>query len=199
MKKQRRFPIHNVPLHFKSSFMKDNLGKNNTIFIGSSTDIFSEYVENDWLLNVFCKAIAYNNIYFLQTKNPIRCLFHLDDFIPQKFILSTTIETNRHFAEMGNTPPPKSRALAMKNIPKEYRRMVTIEPIMKFDLKSLVKMVLSLNPEQINIGADTGNNNLWEPTAKETINLIETLKKETKVFIKPNLERIIGGCYDELK
>jgi len=195
MKKMRRFPVHNVPLHYKSNYMKDNLGKNNFIFIGSSTDIFANEVKNDWLLNVFCKAISYNNTYLLQTKNPLRYLLHLDDLIPQKFILSTTIETDRYYTDMGKTPPAKSRALAMKNLPKEYRRMVTIEPIMKFNLKTLVKLVLSFKPEQINIGADSGCNDLYAPTIGETIKLIETLKKETTVYIKPNLEKIIGGCY----
>ena len=195
MKKMRRFPVHNVPLHYNKNYLNDNLGENNFIFIGSSTDMFCVSVKNDWLLDVFCKANWYNNTYLLQTKNPIRYLSYLDDINPRKFTLSTTIETNYNNKFMGKTPLTNDRALAMKKIPKEYRRMITIEPIMYFNLRSLVKLVLSFNPEQINIGADTGNNSFSEPSAKETIKLIETLKKETKVYIKPNLKRIIGGYY----
>jgi hypothetical protein len=96
--------------------------------------------------------------------------------------------------EMNNSPSPKSRALAMKNLPNEYRRMVTIEPIMKFDLKSLSDMVLLFNPKQINIGADSGNNSLWEPSQKEIIKLIDYLEKYTKVILKPNLSRILKAA-----
>lgn len=182
-------------VHFDKSELKTNLGENNFIFIGSSIDIFAENIKNDWLLNTFTKAISYNNRYLLQTKNPLGYHAYLEDLIPSKFILSTTIETNKHlYPYMGNTPSPKSRALAMKNIPKEYRRMVTIEPIMYFNLKSLVNMVLSFNPEQINIGANTGKIVLPEPSWRETRKLIETLEKYTKVVLKPNLFRLLKAA-----
>jgi len=189
---RKHYPKLNVPLHFKKKYLKDNLGENNYIFIGSSTDIFAKQVENDWLLHTFCKAIGYRNKYLLQTKNPARYLKHLDDFIPAKFILSTTIETNYYFPKiMHNTPTPYARAYNMAALPKEYKRMVTIEPIMKFCLDELVAMVLSVNPEQINIGANTSNNELPEPSGREVQKLIETLEKYTKVLLKPNLSRIL--------
>ena len=53
-------------------------------------------------------------------------------------------------------------------------------------------MVLSIHPEQVNIGADSDNNGLPEPTGKETKKLIETLEKYTTVEIKPNLKRILN-------
>ncbi len=194
MKKLRKqYPQLNAPLHYNKDYLQDNLGQGNFIFIGSSTDIFSHDVKNDWLLDVFCKANWYDNQYLLQTKNPLGYHAYFDDIDSRRFILSTTIESNNFFYKfMGNTEYPSSRALAMKNIFPEYRRMVTVEPIMDFDLTSFIKMLLSFGPEQINIGADTGNNNLPEPSAKKIMRLIKTLKKETKVVIKPNLKRIIG-------
>jgi len=190
---RKQYPKLNEPLHFNRSYLKDNLGENNYIFIGSSTDIFCKQVENDWLLHTFAKAIGYNNKYLLQTKNPIRYLKHLDDFIPSKFVFSTTIETNYFFPKiMNNCPAPYKRIMSMMALPKEYKRMVTIEPIIKFDLTELVAMVLSIHPEQVNIGADSDNNGLPEPTGKETKKLIETLEKYTTVEIKPNLKRILN-------
>jgi DNA repair photolyase len=172
--------------------MKKDLGENNYIFICSSTDIFAKNIPNDWLLNIFCKAIGYRNKYLVQTKNPERILKHLSDLIPQKFILSTTIETNYFFPEnMKNSPMPNERAHYMALIPKEYRRMVTIEPIMKFDLTELVAMVMSFNPDQINIGADSCGHCLPEPSARETQKLIEVLRKYKDVVIKHNLKRIL--------
>jgi DNA repair photolyase len=180
------------PPRFDNTELKTDLGEGNFIFIGSSIDIFAANIENDWLLNTFCKAIGYNNKYLLQTKNPFRYHAYLEDIIPSKFVLSTTIETNKFiYPYMGNTPAPQSRALAMKNIPKEYRRMVTIEPIMYFNLKSLIPLILSFNPEQVNIGANSGGYLLPEPSAKETRKLIEILEKYTKVIQKPNLLRIL--------
>ena len=79
----------------------------------------------------------------------------------------------------------------MNNIPKDYRKMVTIEPIMKFDLSEMVAMVISFDPEQINIGADTLKRGLPEPTAKEVLKLIEVLEKYKRIKIKPNLNRIL--------
>ncbi len=180
--------------HFDKTELKTDLGEGNFIFIGSSIDIFADNIENDWLLNTFYKAMSYRNKYLLQTKNPLKYHFYTDKLTPSKFILSTTIETNHFNAYMGRTPSPESRSLAMKNLPKEYRRMVTIEPIMQFNLKSLVKMILSFNPEQVNIGADSGGHHLPEPSAKETLKLIEALENHTKVIQKPNLSRILKAA-----
>jgi hypothetical protein len=52
-------------------------------------------------------------------------------------------------------------------------------------------MVLSFNPEQVNIGANSGKILLPEPSGRETRKLIETLEKYTKVILKPNLLRIL--------
>jgi len=177
---------------FVESEMKTNLGENNFIFIGSSIDIFGYNIDHRWLADIFCKAIGYKNNYLLQTKNPKRYINYLVDLIPSKFVLSTTIETNYHFPEiMNNSPDPYCRSLAMNNIPKDYRKMVTIEPIMKFDLSEMVAMVMSFDPEQINIGADTLKRGLPEPTAKEVLKLIEVLEKYKRIKIKPNLNRIL--------
>jgi DNA repair photolyase len=182
------------PAHFDISELKTNLGEGNFIFIGSSIDIFADNIENAWLMNTFTKANWYDNKYLLQTKNPFNYHGYFDFIYPKKYILSTTIESNRIMGEMNKSPAPKSRALAMKNLPEEYRRMVTIEPIMYFDLKPMLNLILSFNPEQVNIEADSGNNGLWEPSAKETRRLIEGLEKYTKVILKPNLSRILKGA-----
>jgi len=70
--------------------------------------------------------------------------------------------------------------------------MVTIEPIMDFDLIELVTIIKNIKPEWVNIGADSKGHNLPEPS-KEKINaLIEELKKITEVKIKDNLKRLRG-------
>jgi hypothetical protein len=69
--------------------------------------------------------------------------------------------------------------------------MITVEPIMNFDLKDMVYNILCCNPFQVNIGADSGGNHLPEPMGKEIKNLIRALERYTKVFLKPNLERLM--------
>jgi len=181
------------------SELKTDLGENNFIFIGSSIDIFAENIPYDWLCNnVLCIANSYSangNRYLLQTKNPARYLTLYDDWLnPRHFILSTTIETDLFIPEiMRNSPKPVERAKAMAKLPKEYKRMVTIEPIMKFNLNALIAVVMLFEPEQINIGADSCHKSLPEPTAKEITKLHERLSVFTKVVMKKNLDRILKG------
>ena len=187
------------PPRLVKSELKTDLGENNFIFIGSSTDIFADNIPNDWLCNnVLCIAnsySAYNNKYLLQTKNPARYLKIMNDWLnPKYFILSTTIETDLFHPDiMRNSPPPVDRAQAMAKLPKEYKRMVTIEPIMKFSLNALIAVVMLFEPEQVNIGADSCHKSLPEPSAKEIIKLQERLSIFTKVVMKKNLDRILKG------
>lgn len=69
----------------------------------------------------------------------------------------------------------------------DFDRYVTIEPIMDFDLPKLVELIKMCEPIQVNIGADSGNNNLPEPSA---IDLIEELKQFTTISKKNNLKRL---------
>lgn len=195
MSKRFNLDTQNKPAYFDKKELKTNLGRDNFIFICSSNDLFAENIESDWIQNTFCKAISYkDNHYLLQTKNPKRYLPYLEDWIyPHQFVLSTTIESNYFYPRiMNKSPEPIDRALAMAKLPKIYRRMVTIEPIMAFDLAELVAMIMSFNPDQINIGANTNlQEPIPEPTAKETLKLIEVLEKYKTVVKKSNLKRIL--------
>jgi hypothetical protein len=53
------------------------------------------------------------------------------------------------------------------------------------------EMILSCKPEQVNIGADSGNNHLPEPPAEKAEELIELLAPHTKIHLKSNLRRIL--------
>jgi hypothetical protein len=154
--------------------------------------MFADNVHDDWIIATLCWANMFENKYLLQTKNPARFMNFLWLMKPSKFLLCTTIETNLFFPEiMGRSPSPEIRSNAMAKLPKEYRRMVTIEPIMKFSLKELSYQVLCCQPEQVNIGADTSNNHLPEPSLKEIRELIHVLSRYTKVVLKKNLDRLM--------
>jgi hypothetical protein len=42
----------------------------------------------------------------------------------------------------------------------------------------------------VNIGADSGNNRLPEPSPEKIAALIEALRPYTRVYLKPNLKRL---------
>lgn len=77
--------------------------------------------------------------------------------------------------------------------------MITIEPIMQFDLYVLVCWMDSIRPEWINIGADSKNHHLPEPTDKEVTKLVLELHKRHKILLKSNLQRIsdVSTHFDE--
>jgi hypothetical protein len=172
---------------------KDNLGENNYIFIGSSCDMFAKDIDERWIKRVLHYCCVYpHNTYLLQTKNPSNFLHDIFDFMPyDNFIYCTTIETNRE-NNLYNAPERKYREIAIMGINRNRRVMITIEPIMDFDLIEFRDMLYRMNPIQINIGADSGHNNLPEPSKEKVLQLIKELKKlKLKVFLKDNLQRLI--------
>jgi hypothetical protein len=62
---------------------------------------------------------------------------------------------------------------------------------MDFDLSRIVAMIKRCNPQQVNIGADTGHNNLPEPPKEKILELISALEEFTTVKQKTNLKRLL--------
>jgi hypothetical protein len=107
-------------------------------------------------------------------------------------VVCTTIETNRWYPEiMNNSPHPHDRASAMSLFP--YHVYVTIEPVIDFDVDDMASLIMSCNPQQVNIGADSGENGLPEPPYEKIQELISLIDVHTKVVLKDNLSRLQGG------
>jgi len=181
------------PLHLDERELKTNLGSGNFIFVGSSTDMFADktidVVDCHCIESVLKKMSEHNNSYLLQTKNP-KGLYWFKDYLPEKTVVCTTIETNRWYPEvMNECPSTQMRAYWIAKIGKPC--YVTIEPIMDFDLKEMVEVIKSCKPIQVNIGSDSGNNNLPEPSKEKLLALVEELKKFTVIAKKSNLERLL--------
>jgi DNA repair photolyase len=175
-------------LHFDEKELKTNLGENNFIFVGSSCDMFAKHIPDIWIKKVLAKCLLHKNKYLFQTKNPKR-FFEFDVHYPEDYILGITLETNRE-NNLDNTPMRSTRVDWFSDLNKGIRRMVTIEPIMDFDLRVLATWIKKIKPEFVNIGADSGNNNLPEPSKEKIEALIKELRKFTKVNLKDNLKRI---------
>lgn len=176
-------------LRFDKSELTTDLGKDNFIFVGSSTDMFARNVGELWINATLRHIKKFNrNTYLFQSKNPMRFLIFKEMF-PSDIVLGTTIETNRDTSSFSKAPNLVSRINAMFDIP--FRKMVTIEPIMDFDLNELAEIIKYINPEWVNIGADSKGHNLPEPSTEKILSLIQGLKVFTNVKIKGNLERLL--------
>jgi len=175
------------PVRLDEKEFKTDLGSGNTIFVGSSTDMFAADIPAEWIQRVIDHCKKFENTYLFQTKDPERYWYF--DF-PQNFILGTTIETNRKYPCMGNTPHPLDRARAMAKL--KNKKFVTIEPILDFDIAQFDIFVRFCIPQQVNIGADSGNNNLPEPSKEKIEALIKKFKEyNIKIVQKPNLKRLM--------
>ena len=175
-------------IRFDKSELKTDLEKGHFIFVGSSCDLFAEGLPYDWIIRTMEHCSKFDNTYLFQSKNPD----HFDAVAihgPEKYYLCITLESNRYYPEMNNAPEPIDRAIDFGKIPIEAK-YITIEPIMDFDLKSFVTLIRFCRPQQVNIGADSGGNNLPEPPGQKVKELIEALEEFTIVEQKKNLKRL---------
>ena len=184
-------------LHFDKKELREfdrdmgQYGAGHFIFVGSSCDMFAKGIPDEWVYETLAKCEDYANKYLFQTKNPAR-IIPIDWAMPPKTTICTTIETNRWIPEvMGRCPTPDERASAMAALSR-FERYVTIEPIMAFDVEPMVDRIMQCEPVQVNIGADSQNSGLPEPTAEEILVLAGELEKFTRVEWKPNIGRILG-------
>ncbi len=186
----KRFPQKKIRLD--ESEFKDDMGSGNFIFIGSSCDMWSDSVPDEWIERILAHCKVYpKNTYLFQTKNPKR--YHNFD-MPPDCVLGTTIETNREalIEQHSKAPEITARVYWMMQLPKLARKMVTIEPIMDFDVFELSTSIKNIIVEWVNIGADSKGHNLPEPSPEKVESLVKELLKFTKVNIKPNLKRVVN-------
>jgi hypothetical protein len=98
---------------------------------------------------------------------------------PTNVILGTTIETNRDdiYAGMApNAPLPSQRYRDFLKI-KHPQKMVTIEPVMDFDLDTMIDWMGKLKPCLIWLGYDSKKNHLPEPELAKVKELYWALGK----------------------
>lgn len=187
----KRFPLGK--LRFDEKEMGRDLGSGNFIFVGSSTDMWARDIPLDWINRVLYHCRSYSsNKYLFQSKNPDKFIEFKDDF-PERTILGTTIETNR-FYDISFAPKISDRQYAIKRVAflmqNKPEIMITIEPILDFDLDEFVWMIKTIQPNFVNIGADSKGHGLPEPTYSKVLELIEALSEFTEIRKKTNLKRL---------
>jgi len=115
--------------------------------------------------------------YFFQSKAPKVFEKYLGMFGPE-VILLTTLETNRDagYDKVSKAPKPSKRYadFAALNWP---RKIVTIEPVMDFDLDEFHEMIVELGPEAVYLGFNSKPKNvqLPEPSEEKMVDFMEML------------------------
>lgn len=176
------------PLHFDEKELKTDLGSGNTIFVGSSCDMWASRISAVWIKDILIHCQQYRNRYLFQTKNPSAFNEFLG-WLPNDTLLGITLESNRAFLDISKAPLPLARVTSFIKL--GYPKMVSIEPIMDFDLDEMVSLMQKIKPEFVSIGADSGSNHLPEPSGGKVRLLIEELKEFTEVKTKSNLRRLL--------
>lgn len=179
------------PVRFDEKELKTDLGTGNFIFVGSSCDMFAEKIPSKWIYKTLDHSCIYNNIYLFQSKNPRR-FCDMQIYFPENVILGTTIESNLRYKEMGDAPSAAYRVAALQYLQANgFKTMITIEPVMDFDIEDMVFLIKKCQPSWVNIGANTNTKiKLPEPSPEKITKLIEKLRDITKVKNKPNLQRL---------
>jgi len=186
--------IHNYDMtpRYVQRCLSDNLGEGKTIFVCSTGDMFGEWVPDLWISSVlsYCHRFPHNT-YLFQTKNPQRIKGGLS-LLPMHTILGTTLETNRDYPEISIAPPPDERANWMYRYSYELKCdiMLSIEPIIDFDLKPFLAMIERIHPKFVSVGADSKGHNLPEPDPQKVQELVRELQQITEVKFKRNLARL---------
>lgn len=182
----KRFPVGELRLDEKT--LRDNLGSGRVIFVGSSCDMWADAVQSVWIEIVLGKIrMSPHNQYLFQSKNPAR--FKQFRF-PGGTLLGTTLETNRPY-DYSQAPSIAERARAMSSVwPWPYEKMISVEPVMDFDLDEFAGWIQHIGPKFVSIGADSKGHGLPEPPKWKLEALIEKLQCFTEVKLKSNLKRL---------
>jgi len=165
----------------------EKVPKADLIFVCDMGDLFGSWVPAEQIRDVLKTIGGHRGKEFLLlTKNPVRYLGFLDRF-PDNVILGATIETDLNNIAMYYTraPPPtdRYRAMSLEEL-KAFRRFVSVEPILMFKERRLLKWIRDIEPEFVYVGYDNYRHKLYEPAMSETLSLINRLNSFTEVRCK---------------
>lgn len=168
-----------------------DLSNKGTIFVANTGDLFGNWVDPDIIHRILELCRKYpGNTYLFQTKNPGRFKEFLNHF-PMHTIFGTTIETTSAglVRQVSSAPYPAMRAMEMVDLGSQYDKMISIEPVMDFDVDIMLDWIHAINPKFVSIGADSKGHKLPEPSAEKVQRLIAGLGY-IEVKLKSNLIRL---------
>lgn len=172
--------------HYRPHIHPDRLDKipsAEIVFVGGNGDI--SFCPPAFFWRILRKIHDHNRrcphkTYYLQTKRP-EYLGQFVDGFPLNAICVTTLETNRDegYGRVSKAPKPTERHRQFLELPWD-RKVVTIEPVLDFDLEPFARMIEALHPEYVWVGFNSHPTEvpLPEPTEEKVKALIEILKSK---------------------
>lgn len=117
-------------------------------------------------------------IWLVQSKNP-SCLKRYLKLLPDNTYLLTTLETNidKDYDKVSKAPEPSKRYRDFLNL-KWDKKIVTVEPVMDFDLDLFAKWIKNISPSVVFIGYNSHQKSvpIPEPTWEKTLSLMCSLR-----------------------
>lgn len=168
----------------------DRIPNAETVFVCGNGDI--SFARKDYTREII-NAIRRRNekhpdrTYYFQSKRP-EYFETFTGLFPGNVIVLTTIETNRDngYHKVSKAPPPSKRYRQFSVL--DYpRKVITIEPIMDFDLDVFSKWIIDLNPEYVWLGFNSRPKQvrLPDPTEEKVDQLMKGLtQRGIKIFGK---------------
>ncbi len=154
-----------------------------TVFIAGNADIsFANPTYVAQILEVVREHSASHPTvsYYLQSKRP-EFFAQFVDQLPPAVLLVTTLETNRDegYDAISKAPLPTERHRQFRGL--HYaRKVITVEPVVEFDLEEFVEMIVEVEPEYVWVGFNS------RPKA---VSLPEPSEEKVATFIKQLQER----------
>jgi DNA repair photolyase len=173
---------------------KVKYGSGKVIFVEHMNDLFAEGVSDASIRRILDHCEQYpDNEYVFQTKNPSRAALWLSGITPLKYMMGTTLESNRHYPDISKAPRPEDRMAGMRRFKGNAKIFLTIEPILDLDVDVVVGWLAELRPDFVNIGADSKHCHLPEPTPAKVKELVAKLQAAGVVIRKKvNLGRMLA-------
>lgn len=184
--------LYSGPSRLREKELLVRYGKDKTIFVEHMNDLFAADVTDADIVKVMKHVAEFpDNTYVFQTKNPMRML-KWQTMVPLKSIIGTTIESNKEYPGLSNAPFPAERVQAIKQFLPCFKRFVTIEPVLDFDVDILAGWIAEIRPDFLNLGADSKGIGLIEPTVEKIMQFTEKLKGYgIELREKHNLQRLV--------
>ncbi len=186
-KRQAKRQKHNCQLcyEYKPHEHPERLVKipsSDTIFVCGNSDI--SFCDPHYAVQIIETIKLHNQrcpykTYYLQSKRP-EYLHQFLGMLPENVILVTTLETNRDegYYRVSKAPVPSERYrqfLAL-NYP---RKVVTIEPMLDFDVDEFADWIITLNPEYVWLGYNSHPRalDLPEPEPNKVLSFADRLQR----------------------
>jgi hypothetical protein len=170
-----------TPHEHKNQLDMKKIPNERTIFVCGDSDI--AFAKPEYMAKIFevmKRDTKKDRLWFIQSKSPASIEKYIP-MLPKNTILLTTLETNRdaNYDFFSQAPKPSLRYEQFKHL--DYpQKIVTIEPIMDFDLEIFTDWIVSINPLAVFIGYNSHPMPvaLPEPDMEKTLDLIVALKNK---------------------